>query len=108
MQQIIDTLLKKEEERDKPKHKFHEHQQSITLWFDKHVVNDKDFQVGDLALKWDKSHEFKGKHTKFQHLWLNPFQISKKLGPTTFILKTLEEEIENLPVNGQIMKKYLS
>jgi hypothetical protein len=67
-------------------------------------VDKKEFQIGDLVLKWDKAHEEKGKHTKFQHLWLGPFLIAKKLGPSTFILQTLNGEIENLPVNGQILK----
>jgi hypothetical protein len=68
----------------------------------------KDFQIGDLVLKWDKAHEEKGKHTKFQHLWLGPFQIAKKLGPSTYILQSLNGEVENLLVNGQILKKYFS
>ena len=42
-------------------------------WFDKHVVGDKQFQVGDLVLKWDKESEAKGKHSKFQKLWLGPY-----------------------------------
>jgi hypothetical protein len=108
MKMRIDALINLEEERDKTKEKFHEHQAIIKIWFDKHSTNDKEFQVGDLVLKWDKAHEEKGKHTKFQHLWLGPFIISKKLGPSTFILQTLNGEIENLPINGQILKKYFA
>jgi hypothetical protein len=59
-------------------------------------------------LKWDKSHEEKKKHTKFQHIWLGPFQIAKKLGPSTYILQSLNGEVENLLVNGQILKKYFA
>ena len=39
------------------KEKFHIHQQRIKRWFDKHVAGDKQFQVGDLVLKWDKASE---------------------------------------------------
>jgi hypothetical protein len=64
----------------------------------------KFFEVGDLVLKWDKSHEEKGKHTKFQKLWLGPFQVAKKIGPSTFILQTLEGIEESLHANGLILK----
>lgn len=42
------------------------HQQMIKMWFDKHLVGDKYFEVGDLVLKWDKENEVKGKHMKFK------------------------------------------
>jgi len=44
-------------------------------WFDHHLARDKDFQVGELVLKWDMLSEPKGKQIKFQHLWLGPFQV---------------------------------
>ena len=50
-------------------------------WFDKHKFGKGSFEVGDLVLKWDHSHDEKGKHTKFQHLWVGPFQIAEKLRP---------------------------
>ena len=74
--------------------------------FDRISISNKDLQVGDLVLKWDKSHEDKGEHTKFQHLWLGPFVISKKLGANTYRLQTLEGQSETFPVNGMILKKY--
>ena len=48
--------------------------------------------MGDLVLKWDKAHEEKGKHTKFQRMWLGPFQIIEVIGPSTFVLKDLAGE----------------
>jgi len=59
-------------------------------------------------LKWDKAHEEKRKQTKFQHLWLRPFQIAKKLSPSTYILQSLDKEVEHLPMNGQILKTYFA
>jgi len=56
------------------------------------------------VLKWDKSNETKGKHTKFQQLCLGPYQVHEKIGSGTFKLKTLEGEVEKLPINGQILK----
>jgi hypothetical protein len=108
MQERIEELLKLEEERDRAKQTFTKHQRIIKKWFDKHSISNKNFEIGDLVLKWDKAHEEKGKHTKFKKLWLGPFQIAENIGPSTFILQTLEGEKEILPVNGQILKKYFS
>ena len=70
--------MKLKEEINKAKEKFHVHQQRIKRWFDKHVVGDKQFQVGDLILKWDKASETRGKHSKFQKLWLGPYEIAER------------------------------
>ena len=68
----------------------------------------KKIQIGDLVLKWDKAHEEKGKHTKFQKLWLGPFQIIEKIGSSTFLLQDLSSKKYSSPINGQIFKKYFS
>ena len=84
------------------------HRQRIKRWFDKHVVGDKQFQVGDLVLKWDKASEAKGKHSKFQKLWLGLIEIVEKIGDATYTLQSLQGDLEILPVNSSIMEKYLS
>jgi len=89
LQTRIDTLVKLKEERIKAKEKFHTHQQRIKRWFDKHVASDKQFQVGDLVLKWDKASEAKGKHSKFQKIWLGPYEIAEKIGDATYRLQCL-------------------
>jgi hypothetical protein len=101
-------LLKLEEDGDKSKKKLMQHQELIKIWFEKSFVGSKYFQEGDLVLKWDKAIEMKGKHTKFQKLWLVPSQIHEKIGLGTFRLKTMEGDMEELPVNGQIIKRYFS
>jgi hypothetical protein len=101
-------LLNLEEIRDKTKSKFEAHQQTVKHWFDKKSAGEKEFQVGDLVLKWDKSHEDKGKHSKFQQLWLGPYLIKEKIGQGTFRLQNLQGEIDSLPVNDQILKHYIS
>ena len=63
---------------NKTKENFHIHQQRIKIWFHKHVAGDKQFQVGDLVLKWDKARKAKGKHSKFQKLWLGPYRLPRK------------------------------
>jgi hypothetical protein len=80
IQQRIDTLLMLEEEREKEKSNFVTHQQIVKRWFDKHKVREKNFEVGDLVLKWYRANEPKGKHSKFSNLWLEPFQVDEKIG----------------------------
>lgn len=91
-------------------HKKHlkKHQQIFKSWFDKRFVGKKYFNVGDLVLKWDKLNKTKDKHSKFQKLWLRPFQIDQKLGPDTFKLRNLEGRIEPLLVNKQVLKAFFS
>jgi hypothetical protein len=101
-------LLKLEEEREKSKQNLMQHQELVKRWFEKNSMGNKDFQEGDLVLKWDKSNEMKGKHTKFQKLWLGPYQICEKIRPGTFRLKSLEGDLEELPVNGKLLKIYFS
>jgi hypothetical protein len=62
-----------EEEREKEKSKFIAHQQIVKRWFDKNKAKEKNFEVGDLVLKWDRENELKGKHSNFQNLWFEPF-----------------------------------
>jgi len=65
MQERLIILLKLEEERENSKLNLTHHQEIIKKWFDKSTVGKKDFQEGDLGLKWDKANELKGKHSKF-------------------------------------------
>ena len=103
-----DQILKLEEEREKSKVIHAKHQQVIKAAFDSVSSGSKQFQVGDLVLKWDKAHEDKGKHSKFQKLWLGPFQICEKIGHSTFILQDLSGLRDSLPVNGLILKKFFN
>jgi hypothetical protein len=103
-----DQILKLEEEREKARIIHAKHQQIIKSSFDTTSTSSKQLQVGDLVLKWDKAHEDKGKHTKFQKMWLGPFQINEKIGPSTFILQDLSGKRDSLPVNGLILKKFFN
>ena len=79
----IYNLLKSEESRSKSRERFKHQQEVVKRWFDKHKAGNKEFEVRDLVLKWDHPHDEKGKHTKFQHLWVYPFLIVANLGPST-------------------------
>ena len=41
-------------------------------------------------------------------MWLGPYQIKEKHGPSSFLLQTLEGEVENIHVNGFVLKKYFT
>eukprot|EP00253_Pinus_taeda_P003980 PITA_03980 len=106
LQKRINQLVRLEELRGKAKNKFRNHQMIVKRWFDRHLAGYKDYQIGDLVLKWDKLSEPKGKHMKFQHLWLGPFRVEEKIGQGTYRLKTLQGETEKLPAKGQNLKRY--
>ena len=59
MEKRINTLPKLEEEREKSKEHFTKHQQIVKSWFDQSFSSNREFQVGDLVLKWDKVHRKK-------------------------------------------------
>jgi hypothetical protein len=67
-----------------------------------------DFKLGDLVLKWDTKNEDKGKHEKFDHLWLGPFGIAAYYENNAYILQESNGDIvEGGPVNGRFLKHYI-
>ena len=62
LQQVREQLVEKSEA----------HQKNIKSIFDKKAKVDN-FQVGDWVLKWDAVRQDKGKHGKFDSLWIGPF-----------------------------------
>jgi hypothetical protein len=54
--------------------------------FDKHSKKEE-FHLGDLGLKWDARNEDKGKHRKFDHIWMGPFRINAYRGNTAYFLE---------------------
>eukprot|EP00253_Pinus_taeda_P033848 PITA_33848 len=106
LQEWINQLVRLEELRDKARNKFRNHQRIVNRWFDCHLAGDKDYQIGELVLKWGKLNEPKGKLMKFQHSWLGPFQVEEKIDQGAYRLKSLQGETEKLPVNGQHFKRY--
>lgn len=81
------------------------HQAIIKCWFDKRATI-KSFRISNLVLLWDKAKEKLDNHTKFQRLWIGPYQIAEILGENTFRLSTLQGELVKLLVNDQILKYY--
>jgi hypothetical protein len=72
-------------------------------------VNKEEFQLDDLVLKWDQLKKDKGKHGKFEALWIIPFKISEVFSNNTFKLQNMDnEEIFGGLVNGHFLKKYFA
>ena len=61
-----------------------------------------------MVLKWDKASEAKGKQSKSQKIWLGPYEIDEKIGDATYRLQSLQGDLENLPINASILRRYLS
>ena len=99
-----DQILKLEEEREKARIIHAKHQQIIKSSFDTTSTSSNQLQVGDLVLKWDKAHDDKGKHTKFQSMWIGKFTFHEKIGQHTYHLESPDGKIESLPVNDQDLK----
>jgi hypothetical protein len=85
----------------------HNHQQKVKQAFDRKVTK-KEFELGDLVLKWDAPRQDRGKHNKFDALWIGPFRITEVFSNNTYKLQDLEgDEFFNGPVNGHFLKKCL-
>lgn len=68
----LSQLLLLEEKRDQALENFAKHQGIVKRWFDRRA-RIKTFRISDLVLCWDKAHERKGDHDKFDNLWMGPY-----------------------------------
>ena len=60
-------------------------------------------------LKWDAARQEKGKHGKFEALWIGSFMISSANQNNTFELQSLAgEEVQGGPFNGRFLKVYFA
>ena len=76
--------------------------------FDRKIKEDIFFQIDELVLKWDAPHEDKGKHGKFDHLWVGSYIIAVHRGNNAFILQYQDgSQYEGGLVNGLFLKHYL-
>jgi hypothetical protein len=64
--------------------------------------------VGDLVLRWDGRNQDKGKHGKFDHLWLGPFKIVAYQGNNSYMIQESNGDIiEGGHVNVRFLKHYI-
>ena len=66
----------------------------------------KKFQPEDLVLMWNARLQDKGKHGKFDPIWLGPYLIDSLWGNDSYFIKDLSGNQLELPVHGQFMKRY--
>ena len=52
-----------------------------------------EFNIDDKVLLWDSSHAERGRHSKFQNLWLGPFKIASILGTNSYLFKDMDEQL---------------
>jgi hypothetical protein len=88
--QRINALLSLEEQINVSLENLKRRQQTVKKYFNKRE-NLVEFKIDDKVLLWDSSHVERGRHSKFQKLWLGPFKIAFILGTNSYLLKDLEE-----------------
>jgi hypothetical protein len=81
-------------------------QQTVKKYFNKRAKVVK-FKVNEKDLLWDSAHADKGRHSKFQKLWLGPFKITCVLDANSYLLKDLEDRLFSYSTNGSHLKHYV-
>jgi hypothetical protein len=104
--QRINALIALEEQRMFALDNIIKRQQTVKKYFNKSVKNVK-FKVNQKVLLWDSTHADRGRHSKFQKLWLGPFKITFVLGTNAYILKYLQERLLSYNTNGSHLKHYV-
>ena len=101
----INQLVELEQTRNQVNERLIEYQEKMKDIFDRHA-KDRNFQVGDLVLRWDVRRAEKGKHATFDPLWFGPFKIVNLGRNNTFMLENLQGDMLDAPVNGKFLKHY--
>ena len=57
---------------------------------------------------WNARLEDKGKHRKFDPMWLGPSLVDSKWGDDSYFLEELSRDILELLVHAQFLKRYFS
>jgi hypothetical protein len=78
-------------------------QQVVKRHFDKSTTT-RYFQKDQLVLLWNKEKEKPYFHTKFEALWIGPYQIEKVIGFNSYLLKDMKGTIQAFPMNGKYLK----
>ncbi|XP_059076666.1 uncharacterized protein LOC131875945 [Cryptomeria japonica] len=68
---------------------------------------DMSFEEGEWVLKWNAKDQDKGKHGKFDALWLGPFIILEKSGENSYYLQDTDGQVQEFSVHTQYLKHFL-
>ena len=104
--QRINALLALEEKMMFSLDNIKRRQKIVKKYFNKSVKTVK-FKVHEKVFLWDSAHADRGRHSKFQTLWLGPFKITFVLGTNSCILKYLQEQLFSYSTNGSHLKHYV-
>ena len=107
MQESLDELVGLAKSRREASLKNQKLQLQVKTLYDKRTTSRK-FEDGDLVLMWNAKIEDKGKHGKFDPIWLGPYLIETTWGEDSYVLKDLSDNILELPVHRQFLKGYFS
>jgi len=66
-----------------------------------------EFKIDDKVLLWNSAHPERGRHSKFQKLWLGPFKIAFILDKNSYLLKDMDERLFYYSTNGSQLKRYV-
>jgi hypothetical protein len=104
----IHNLVELQQDREQLLEKTKLHQGKMKKIFDKKVKSNI-FKKEELVLKWDATRQEKGKHDKFDALWIGPFIITVVQQNNTFVFQNLAgEEVAGGPFIGRFLKNYFS
>ena len=104
--QRMNALLALEEKRTFALYNIKRRQQTVKKYFNK-SVKDVKFKFNEKVLFWDSTHVDRGRHSKFQKLWLGAFKITFVLDANSYILKDLQERLFSYNTNGSHLKHYM-
>ena len=71
-------------------------------------TTERKFEIRDMVLMLNSRIEDKGKHGKFDPIWLGPYSICDKNGEDSYFLRDLTRGILEFSVYGQFLKRYFS
>ena len=86
MQKRLNQTIHLQQSREEVYKRTQAIQENIKNIFDKRT-KENDFQIGDRVMKWDSGREDKGKHSKFENLWIGPYIIHSVRGNNAFFLQ---------------------
>ena len=101
-------LINVQQTREKSFNKSQLHQEIIKKDFDRTTKEDN-FKVGNLVLKCDARNEDRGKHGKFDRVWLGPFKMVAYHGNNAYMLQEHNGYlVGGGPVKRRFLKHYLT
>ena len=98
-------MLALDEQRDYALRNIEKRQQTVKKYFDKKAKTDS-FKVGQKVLLWDLAHAEKGRHTKFQKLWIGPYTIHSIVGQNSYLLSNSDSRLLAYTTNRSHLKPY--